>query len=493
MRRRNGAGSRQLVDATEKFRKGQLRLIQVMGDRKLLSEKEARALGETVERAAAQKRSSDVLSAALSLTHKVIRALSQEGFAEAGRQDSEIETLFEVSRLMQSKGGRGEVIERLLDVIQQAIPYRHATLFLWSERQASLKPVASRGPHVDLLNGVQFEHGEGFSGWVAKHKRPVLLAELHRGRRPDDSVVGSFMSVPMVVQDQMVGVLNVSHPRPRAFTEDHLRLLALIAGQAAALIQRILHFEEMKRHATTDDLTSVFNRRHFLERLQHEIARAARYHVPFGLLFLDIDNFKELNDHFGHQVGDRVLAELGMVLKHWARSSDLVARYGGEEFVVLLPMTEKRGAMVAAERLRARIQQHAFYRRKRLTVSMGVCAFPQDGETVERLLGCVDEALYMAKNTGRNRVCVYGGEPVGPLAEEVHAGPEPASMPGLQPVASAPLDGIAGSTTAAASLPGSEPTADKEPANAPARADSRDEAVGTRLAELVKSSSDMAA
>jgi diguanylate cyclase (GGDEF)-like protein len=272
-------------------------------------------------------------------------------------------------------------------------------------------PAAQRGRHVDLIPGVRFDHGEGFSGWVAKQKHPILLAELHRGRRPDDSVVGSFMSVPMVVQGELIGVLNLSHARTKAFHEDHLRLLTLIGGQAAGTIQRLLLYEEMRRLAITDDLTGLCNRRHFLERLQGEIDRARRYAVPFGLLFIDIDNFKDLNDSFGHQVGDRVLAELGTVLKHWARSSDLVARYGGEEFVVLLPMADKARSQIAAERLRTLIQRHTFYRRKKLTVSVGVAGFPTDGDSTERLLGCVDEALYMAKNTGRNRTCAFG-EPV---------------------------------------------------------------------------------
>jgi diguanylate cyclase (GGDEF)-like protein len=219
------------------------------------------------------------------------------------------------------------------------------------------------------------------------------------------------------VQGELIGVLNISHPRPKAFNEDGLRLLTLIAGQAAATIQRLLLYEDMRRLAITDDLTGVCNRRHFLERLQNEIDRARRYTLPFSLLFIDIDNFKELNDSFGHQLGDRMLTELGSILKHWARSSDLVARYGGEEFVVLLPMTDKARGLIAAERLRARIERHTFYRRKKLTVSVGVAAFPGDGDSVERLLGCVDEALYMAKNTGRNRSCAFG---------ETHMPAEPA-------------------------------------------------------------------
>ncbi len=411
MRRRNGAGSKQLIDATEKFRKTQLRLIEVMSEQNLLSPKEARSLASGIEKAAAQKRSSDVLAAAVPLLKKVMRALKKETFAEAARQDSELEILFEVSRMIQTTLDREEALSKLLDLIKQAIPYESATLFLWDRTRGTLVPTVRRGSFVDLIGGVRFDYGSGFSGWVAKHKKPVLLAELHRGRRPDNSEVGSFMSVPLVVQGELVGVLNVSHPKPRAFTEDHLRLLTLIAGQAAATLQRILLYEEMRRLATTDDLTTVYNRRHFLERLQNEIDRARRYGLVFSVMFLDIDNFKDLNDSYGHQVGDRVLAELGSILKHWARSSDIVARYGGEEFVVLLPMTEKPKALIAAERLRSKIQHHTFYRRKKLTVSVGVASFPEDGEEVDLLLGHVDEALYMAKKTGRNRACAFGEVP----------------------------------------------------------------------------------
>jgi diguanylate cyclase (GGDEF)-like protein len=411
MKRRNGAGSRQLVDATEKFRKAQLKLVKSLQERRLITAKEATTLSGHIERAAAQKRSSDVLGAALTLNSKVLGVLGREGAVESARQDTELEILFEVSRMLQTTLRREEVLEKLLDLIGQAIPFQNATVFLWNARDARLVSAAQRGLHVDLIPGVQFEHGEGFSGWVAKQKRPILLAELHRGLRPDDSVVGSFLSVPMVVQGELIGVINLSHARPKTFHDDHLRLLSLIGGQAAGTIQRLLLYEEMRRLAITDDLTGLYNRRHFLDRMQGEIDRARRYDVPFGLLFIDIDNFKELNDNFGHQVGDRILAELGTVLKHWARSSDLVARYGGEEFVVLLPMTEKTRSQIAAERLRAAIEKHTFYRRKKLTVSVGVAAYPADGDSAERLLGCVDEALYMAKNTGRNRTCAFG-EPV---------------------------------------------------------------------------------
>ncbi len=407
MRRRNGAGSRQLVDATEKFRKAQIQLIGILEGEKLITRKEASTLCRQVDRAATQKRSSDVLSAALTLNRKIVRILRHESFAEVARQDSELEILFEVSRMIQTTLDKEEVYRRLLELIKQAIPFDNATLFLWDKQGGRLVPTAQQGKFVDLIGGVHFDHGVGFSGWVAKQKRPVLLTDLHCGRRPDDSVVGCFMSVPLVVQGELIGVLNLSHDAPKTFGDDHLRLLTLIAGQAAATIQRLLVYGEMRRLAITDDLTNIYNRRHFLERLQGEIDRARRYGLNFSVMFIDIDNFKELNDSYGHQVGDKILAELATILKHWARSSDIVARYGGEEFVVLLPMTDKPRSVSAAERLRSRVQRHTFYRRKKLTVSVGVASFPGDGDTVDQLLGRVDEALYMAKKTGRNRACAF--------------------------------------------------------------------------------------
>jgi diguanylate cyclase (GGDEF)-like protein len=408
MRRRNGAGSRQLVDITDKFRKSQLRLVKILAEEQLITGREATTLSNQVERAAAQKRSSDVLDAGVTMNNKLARVLRKESCGEVARQDSELEILFEVSRMMQTTLEKQEVFERLLDLVAQAVPYENATLFLWDASAERLEAVQQRGQLVDLIGGVRFDHGSGFSGWVAKQRKPVLLNELSRGRRHDDAVVGSFLAVPLVVQGDLIGVLNLSHSEPRRFDPDHLRLLSLIAGQAAATIQRLVHYEEMRQLAITDDLTNICNRRHFLVRLQHEIDRAGRYETPFSVLFLDIDNFKDLNDSFGRHVGDRILAELGSVLKYWARRSDLVARYGGEEFAILLPMTDKSHARCAAERLRAKIEQHTFYRRKKLTVSIGIAAFPEDGETSEQLLGRVDEALYLAKQTGRNRSCAFG-------------------------------------------------------------------------------------
>ncbi|MBU1701699.1 MAG: sensor domain-containing diguanylate cyclase [Candidatus Eisenbacteria bacterium] len=409
MKRRNGVGSRQLQTVIDKFRKGEHRLIKTLEEEALITPKESKNLGTAVERAVSQKRSSDLLEAAQTVNSKLIRVVRRNRVGEIERVDSELEILYEISRTIQNTLDREDLFQRLLELVNDVVPYENATLFIKNTSTDRLTVGAFRGRHIDLIGGVEFDHGPGFSAWVAKQKRIVVLQDLHRGRRVDDLEVGSFASVPLMVQGELIGVLNLSHPKPQTFQNEHVRILSLVASQTAAVIQRFLMFEELNRLAITDDLTSLNNRRYFIRRLNEETNRSQRYEQPFSLMFIDIDNFKSLNDTHGHQMGDRVLKELAKLLKGWARNSDLVARYGGDEFVVLLPMTDVRSAFNAAERLRVQVADHTFSRRKKISVSMGIAGFPQAGDQAVTILNKADRALYEAKATGRNKVCCCSG------------------------------------------------------------------------------------
>jgi diguanylate cyclase (GGDEF)-like protein len=255
-----------------------------------------------------------------------------------------------------------------------------------------------------LIAGVEFDNGSGFSAWVAKQKRIIILPDLHRGRRADNVKVASFASIPLMVQGELIGVLNLSHSRPKVFQEDQGRMMSLIASQAASIIQRLLMFEEMSRLAITDDLTSLYNRRYFLKRLREEVERSQRYEHPFSILFIDVDQFKSLNDTHGHATGDKILQELADLLKKWAQGSDLVARYGGDEFVALLPMNDVNSALNAGERLREQVAAHTFCRRKRITISLGAAGFPDSGDQPGAILSQADRALLAAKAAGRRNV-----------------------------------------------------------------------------------------
>jgi diguanylate cyclase (GGDEF)-like protein len=190
-------------------------------------------------------------------------------------------------------------------------------------------------------------------------------------------------------------------------------LTALLSLKTALALQRIPLLEQEN---ITDPLTGIYNRRHLKTRLQEEVERATRYGLPISVFFFDIDRFKQLNDHYGHQAGDLVLASLAMTLTS-LRTSDIASRYGGEEFCVVLPNTTLTGALDMAEHLRKNIEAHEFdipfgtqgRQKVFITVSIGVASLGSAADTAEKLIQAADEALYRAKSQGRN--CVAASRP----------------------------------------------------------------------------------
>ncbi len=167
--------------------------------------------------------------------------------------------------------------------------------------------------------------------------------------------------------------------------------------------------ERLQEIAVRDGLTGLFNHRYFQEILTKEAARAARHERDLSLLFLDVDDFKKYNDTYGHQVGDTLLKQLSGIIMGAMREGDLVARYGGEEFVVILPETDKKYATQVAEKLRRLVEDHPFRGEEsqpggKVTVSIGVSSWKQDGRTAAALIQHADQGLYRAKGEGKNCV-----------------------------------------------------------------------------------------
>ena len=171
--------------------------------------------------------------------------------------------------------------------------------------------------------------------------------------------------------------------------------------------------ETLVRLAAKDGLTGLYNHAYIKERLKQEIYRCQRYQHSLSLLMIDIDDFKSLNDNYGHVVGDRVLKSLSMLMQEIVRPSDIIGRYGGEEFLVILPQTNSENSLAVAERIRENIEFHEFEvhpsknKISRVTVSIGLCAYPDHGQTSEDLIAFADESLYAAKKEGKNRVTIF--------------------------------------------------------------------------------------
>jgi len=161
---------------------------------------------------------------------------------------------------------------------------------------------------------------------------------------------------------------------------------------------------QLRNAAHTDSLTKIYNRLHFAHFLDAEIDKVKRYGGTFSIIFFDLDHFKEVNDNYGHLIGDNVLASVTNIVSKANRSADIFARYGGEEFIILAPETDLSGALIHAERLRNDIEKFEFKTAGHITSSFGVADFNAETDSIETLLERADKALYMAKEYGRNRV-----------------------------------------------------------------------------------------
>lgn len=183
-------------------------------------------------------------------------------------------------------------------------------------------------------------------------------------------------------------------------------IIPLLAGIlfGAMLAHIKILSEQLSNLAYTDSLTHIYNRLHFAHFLDAEIDKVKRYGSTFAIIFFDLDHFKDVNDRFGHRVGDEVLEQVTEIVSNANRNADIFARYGGEEFIILTPETDVSGALVHAERLRRDIEQHPFDDVGHVTSSFGVTEFIAENDSVESLLDRADKALYLAKEFGRNRV-----------------------------------------------------------------------------------------
>lgn len=217
----------------------------------------------------------------------------------------------------------------------------------------------------------------------------------------------------VAITEEALGAMTVARAG-RAFTMGERDVFLYLVGQAAASVENVALHELVSEQAVTDELTGLANNRAFRETLDKEAARAARFRHDLSLLILDIDDFKKVNDKYGHMQGDAVLRSIGSILDAESRAIDEPARYGGEEFVVALPETDPGGALEVAERIRGRIEQEPVPRvegrgKIKVTASLGVATMPAVGVEVADLFAAADAALYEAKRTGKNRVRVAEG------------------------------------------------------------------------------------
>lgn len=255
-----------------------------------------------------------------------------------------------------------------------------------------------------------FEPGGGVAGTVFQTGEPVFINKTGEDKRfieSGTSFADSIACIPMKVYDDIIGVINVTNKKiGEGFTGEDIEMLGAVADQAAISISKAQLWEM----AINDSLTGLHVRRYFMAKLQDEIHRTQRYKKSLSVIMGDLDQFKSVNDSYGHTAGDKVLKAVGVFLQKSVRDVDSVGRYGGEEFIMFLPETVKEAAFVLADRLRKGILKIEIGNLPPVTISLGIATFPDDGKNIDDLLQRADAALYTAKENGRNQVVSYSEE-----------------------------------------------------------------------------------
>jgi diguanylate cyclase (GGDEF)-like protein len=326
-----------------------------------------------------------------------------------------MQLLPEFTRRMNSRIERREIPMQMVRIVEQLFAPSQILIFLLEERINKMALVRQVGLPADSVRQVQFDFGEGRLGWVAQNGVAMDLDDFIREKRltgANFDVPGHFqftveLCAPMIHEGKVRGVISAGGIK-RHYKHEKA-ILSLIADLGSIALYNHDLFNKTQEMANCDGLTKLFNKRFFMERLSNVLLEASKGHHPFSLFIFDLDHFKHYNDTQGHQAGDEVLRTTGEILRDTVRPDDLACRFGGEEFIVLLARAPKKGAMLAAERIREKLASHPFAAReaqplKCVSLSGGVATFPDDGLTSADLIASADAALYRAKKEGRNRV-----------------------------------------------------------------------------------------
>jgi diguanylate cyclase (GGDEF)-like protein len=310
-----------------------------------------------------------------------------------------------------------ELMRRVCQLIQDAFRVSHVSLFLREDHDLVL-----RAHHGMLTPNI----AEGGRFAATQEPWASILADSRTSMERDlASAPGkkffaesaSRMCIPLVSFGQTLGVLALESDKTDAFRDGDQQSLESVADICATAIQNAHYVDRVKQLAYLDGLTGIFNRRFFELRIMEEIERARRGGLGMAVIMADIDQFKRLNDEFGHVLGDEVLRQVSSMFHQQLRKIDVVCRYGGEEFGILLTQVNWEQALAVAEKLRKMVEGWQFPGVPRtVTISAGAAAFPEHGKTRDELVKAADSALYAAKQAGRNRVCV------GPMARTKMAG-----------------------------------------------------------------------
>ena len=337
------------------------------------------------------------------------------------RDIAELQAVNEVAR-QAAMLDRDNTLQTIADQFQYVTTADSTAIFLWDEDAQQLQATTVvfdtkyyPTEYDATVRETKVKLGEGIVGWTAEHREPVLIADAIADARvvavpgvPLDRK--SAIVVPLIADQRLLGVIRAVKMGVNAFTAEHYRFAQTLGNQASLAISAASAHEAVRRLSVTDELTGLYNGRHFRARLHEEIERAKRSDRPLALLVIDSDSLKSVNDRFGHEAGNRHLIAIAQSVQTHVRTSDVVARFGGDEFLVLQPDATVEAAAAVAERIRVAVSATRVVAADGSqvggTVSIGVAGFPRSASDEDSLFRHADAALYDAKRHGKDRVFI---------------------------------------------------------------------------------------
>jgi diguanylate cyclase (GGDEF)-like protein len=327
---------------------------------------------------------------------------------EVRQRQEELAVISQLAAILTSNLDIREIYDNFVKELAKVVDVDLSMLALIEGEELNLVALSSAGSSA-WQTGDKLPLKGTATEWVATHKAPLVepnLTEESRFWTVKNHLkegIQSMVFLPLIVNDKAIGSLSLGSRHPNAYSQSQVQLLSQLASRIATPIENARLYAEAEQRARIDQLTALWNRRHLEERIQVEIGRHSRYGGTFSLIILDLDFFKAFNDSYGHLAGDKLLKQLGAIMRDAIRGTDEAFRYGGDEFAILLPQTTLRDAYEVAERVRDRIASEIKVDEVSVTASFGLASWPVDGVRINEVIAAADIALYYAKQSGGNQ------------------------------------------------------------------------------------------
>jgi len=296
-------------------------------------------------------------------------------------------------------------VEVLVDKVGHVVPFDTCVVYLYDELKGHATPAHVAGRNAQALATRCVAPGEGVTGFALANRSPVnqLHPSLDFAGLDIEREYRSMASLPLFKDDILLGALSVYSVELEQYSDDHMRLLETVTRLASDALSNAVHHAEAESNALTDPLTGLPNARYIALRFDEEASRARRTARPFQVVMLDLDDFKIVNDTFGHKVGDKMLREMGRIIQTQLREYDFLARYAGDEFVAIVQELVGNQVEDLRSRIETAVSEFCLQIRgggeARVGISVGTATFGVEGETLDQLLVAADQAMYRAKSS----------------------------------------------------------------------------------------------